>query len=73
MVSKPMMMACCLWAAAVLAEPPPNYPFVNFDAGLKAARASGKPIFLYFWPLRVCLERDETRGTRIRYVRGVPR
>lgn len=47
-VIKTLMMACCLWAAAAQADPPPNYPFVNFDAGLKAARASGKPIFLYF-------------------------
>ncbi len=45
---KTLMMACCLWATAVLADPPPGYPFVNYDSGLKAARASGKPIFLYF-------------------------
>jgi len=43
-----ILTACCLWATAVLADPPPGYPFVNFDAGLKAARASGKSIFLYF-------------------------
>jgi len=40
--------ACCLWAFAALADPPPGYHFVNYDSGLKAARASGKPIFLYF-------------------------
>jgi len=43
-----MLAAGCLWATAALAEPPAGYPFVGFDAGLKAARASGKPIFLYF-------------------------
>ena len=45
---KMLLAASCLWATAVLADPPPGYPFVGFDAGLKAARASGKPIFLYF-------------------------
>ena len=45
---KTLMAVCCLWASAALADPPPGYPFVNFDTGLKAARASGKPIFLYF-------------------------
>jgi thioredoxin-related protein len=45
---KHLFMASCLWATAALAEPPPGYPFVGFDAGLKAAHASGKPIFLYF-------------------------
>ena len=29
-------------------EPPQDYPFVAYDQGLKAAQASGKPIFLYF-------------------------
>jgi thioredoxin-related protein len=45
---KMLLAASCLWAAAALADPPPGYPFVGFDAGLKAARESGKPIFLYF-------------------------
>jgi len=45
---KIVVAASCLWASAVLADPPPGYPFVGFDAGLAAARASGKPIFLYF-------------------------
>ncbi|MHB1083604.1 MAG: thioredoxin family protein [Thiobacillus sp.] len=47
-VIKTLMVVCCLWATAALADPPPDYPFVNYDSGLKAARASGKPIFLYF-------------------------
>jgi thioredoxin-related protein len=45
---KLLLAASCLWASAALADPPPGYPFVDFDAGLKAARASGKPVFLYF-------------------------
>lgn len=40
--------ALAFWATAAWADPPPGYPFVGFDAGLKAARESGKPIFLYF-------------------------
>jgi len=43
-----VLSASFLFASAVWADPPPGYPFVSFDAGLKAARASGKPIFLYF-------------------------
>jgi thioredoxin-related protein len=45
---KLLLAAGFLWATAVQAEAPKGYPFVNFDAGLNAARASGKPIFLYF-------------------------
>ena len=45
---KMLLAAGFLWAGAVLADPPSGYPFVDYDAGLKAARASGKPIFLYF-------------------------
>lgn len=43
-----LLAASCMWATATLADPPRGYPFVGFDAGLKAARASNKPIFLYF-------------------------
>lgn len=43
-----LLAATLIWTGSALADPPPDYPFVNFDAGLKAARASGKPIFLYF-------------------------
>jgi thioredoxin-related protein len=43
-----LLMASGLWATTALADPPRGYPFVSYDAGLKAARASGKPIFLYF-------------------------
>lgn len=30
------------------ADPPDNYPFLSYDAGLNQARAQQKPIFLYF-------------------------
>jgi thioredoxin-related protein len=30
------------------ADPPPGYPFVAFDEGLRAAAASNKPVFVYF-------------------------
>lgn len=43
-----VLTAVLFWTASALADPPAGYPFVGFDAGLKAARASGKPIFLYF-------------------------
>jgi thioredoxin-related protein len=43
-----VLTAVLFWTASALADPPTGYPFVGFDAGLKAARASGKPIFLYF-------------------------
>lgn len=43
-----LLAACALWAGTAWADPPAGYPFVSFDAGLKAAKASGKPVFLYF-------------------------
>lgn len=42
------LAAAGLWAGAVLADPPKGYNFVDFDTGLAAAKASGKPIFMYF-------------------------
>lgn len=42
------LAASVLWAAAAFADPPKGYPFVGFDAGLQAAKSSGKPIFVYF-------------------------
>jgi thioredoxin-related protein len=42
------LAASMLWAGAVQADPPKGYPFVGFDAGLQAAKSSGKPIFVYF-------------------------
>lgn len=43
-----LLAASVLWTGTALADPPKDYPFVDFDAGLKAARASGKPMFVYF-------------------------
>ena len=43
-----MLLLAMLWTGALLADPPPGYPFVGFDQGLAAAKASGKPVFLYF-------------------------
>jgi thioredoxin-related protein len=43
-----LLAAGCLWAGAALADPPKGYHFVDYDSGLKAARASGKPVFMYF-------------------------
>ncbi len=39
-------MVCA--AAVAWADPPKGYPFVDYNAGLKAAKESGKPILLYF-------------------------
>jgi len=36
------------WTGWACAEPPPGYNFVRYDAGLTAARESGKPVFVYF-------------------------
>lgn len=38
----------CGFTFAAFADPPPNYPFVSYDKGLKLAQQTGKPIFLYF-------------------------
>lgn len=35
-------------SSALMADPPPDYPFVSYDQGLKLAQETGKPIFLYF-------------------------
>lgn len=43
-----LLAMLCLAATTAWADPPAGYPFVDFDTGLAAARASGKPIFLYF-------------------------
>ena len=40
-------LLCCFTLAA-FANPPPNYPFVSYDKGLKLAQQTNKPIFLYF-------------------------
>jgi thioredoxin-related protein len=37
-----------LLAGAALADPPPGYAFMDFNAGLARAKAENKPLFLYF-------------------------
>lgn len=37
-----------LTVGAAWADPPPDYPFVAYDQGLREAQADGKKIFLYF-------------------------
>lgn len=46
---RPLLVATLAFLAlAAFADPPPDYPFVSYDQGLKQAQQSGKPIFLYF-------------------------
>lgn len=46
---KKYLLAIGLFATSVcFADPPPNYPFNEFDEGLRLARQQSKPIFLYF-------------------------
>ncbi len=35
-------------ATAALADPPPGYPFVDHDAGMRLAQREARPILLYF-------------------------
>lgn len=45
------LIAMLVWlgfATPALADPPADYPFVTYDAGLRLASQQGKPIFLYF-------------------------
>lgn len=44
----PVVAFLCSLALAAFADPPPDYPFVSYDKGLKLAQETGKPIFLYF-------------------------
>lgn len=37
-----------IFTFSAFADPPPNYPFVSYDQGLKLAKQTNKPIFLYF-------------------------
>ena len=38
----------CSFTYTAFADPPPNYPFISYDQGLKQAKQTNKPIFLYF-------------------------
>ena len=39
-----LLLAC----GTALADPPKDYPFVAFDAGLRLAKEQNKPLFVYF-------------------------
>ncbi len=41
-------LALLLLSLSVWADPPPGYPFVAHDAGMKQAQQAEKPILLYF-------------------------
>lgn len=41
-------IALLLWTQIALADPPPGYPFVSFDQGMKLAQQEQRPVFLYF-------------------------
>lgn len=41
-------LALALFAGTAFADPPPKYPFVAYDEGLRIAQTQKKPIFLYF-------------------------
>jgi len=43
-----VILIIALFSGSVLADPPNNYPFVNYDTGLQQARDNKKPIFMYF-------------------------
>jgi thioredoxin-related protein len=43
-----LALSIILFPLLAWGDPPQDYPFVTYDQGLKAAQASGKPIFLYF-------------------------
>lgn len=41
-------LALLLACGSALADPPKDYPFVSFDAGLRLAKEQHKPVFVYF-------------------------
>jgi len=41
-------LCAMLFALGVRADPPKNYPFVDYDKGLRQAKQTGKKIFLYY-------------------------
>lgn len=43
-----LFFVCLIFYSATHAGPPEHYPFVDYTAGLAAAKKSGKKIFLYF-------------------------
>lgn len=63
-----------MMAQSSLADPPEDYPFLAYDAGLRAARASGKKIFVYFgrygcgWCEKTNKESFSNAALRQRYI-----
>jgi thioredoxin-related protein len=44
-----LLSAILLFSASIaLADPPPGYPFVDHDSGMRRAQREAKPILLYF-------------------------
>jgi len=43
-----MLIGLAIVPHSVCADPPDGYPFIAYDEGLRAARDSGKKIFVYF-------------------------
>lgn len=75
----PFLLRCLAATALSLpvvtfADPPKNYPFVDYDTGLRAAQKSGRPIFLYFgrlgcgWCDKTNKEAFSQAAVRKRYV-----
>ncbi len=45
---KLLALLLLLSSLPALADPPPGYPFIDHDAGIRQARQEDKPILLYF-------------------------
>lgn len=43
-----LLLLCCLFSAAAMADKPQGYTFLRFDKALQQATSSGKPVFVYF-------------------------
>ncbi len=43
-----LMLPLCCSPLVALADPPAGYDFIGYDEGVTQAKASGKPIFLYY-------------------------
>lgn len=44
----PLLIPLLLLGLPAQADPPPNYPFVSYDEGLRLAQGRNKRVFLYF-------------------------
>lgn len=43
-----LLAALFIFVTEAQADPPPGYPFIEHDAGMRQAKAENKPILLYF-------------------------